>query len=136
MSDTHSLAEQYGPYDESHMIGCTVLRHRPDLLTAFESEVRLAFFLGGKAAAYKNPEFERRYRDRIAIARSPEVEEVVAHGFKLLEQQVGERVAREGLLHSELNRCPACSKIAITPSAQWCIWCKHDWHPKTQGTEE
>jgi hypothetical protein len=134
--ETPSLAEQYGPYDEALMVGHTVLYHRPELLTPFENDVRVTFFFRAKASAYKNPEFERRVRVRMGIAESPAVEEVVAEGFNSFKQQVGERVIREGLLECQLNRCPACSKIAITPLAQWCIWCKHDWHPKSVGTKE
>ncbi|PHR96309.1 MAG: hypothetical protein COA78_28935 [Blastopirellula sp.] len=27
-----------------------------------------------------------------------------------------------------INRCPACDEIVLTPKAQQCLWCGHDWH--------
>jgi len=27
-------------------------------------------------------------------------------------------------------RCPQCSRILASPTAQQCLWCGHDWHPK------
>lgn len=27
-----------------------------------------------------------------------------------------------------INRCPACNRVARTPVARQCMWCKHDWH--------
>lgn len=40
----------------------------------------------------------------------------------------GERLLREHYDSILINRCPRCSRIAETPLARQCAWCRHDWH--------
>jgi hypothetical protein len=45
----------------------------------------------------------------------------------------GERLLREHYDSIFINRCPRCSRIAKTPLAQQCTWCRHDWHGPSAG---
>ena len=42
-----------------------------------------------------------------------------AHERILIAFQTGELI---------VNRCPRCGRVARTPRARQCQWCKHDWH--------
>lgn len=128
MADARPLDEQYGPYDEARMAGHTALQYGGALLTPLEQNIKLAFFFRGKALASGDAEMERLARQRHGVPDSAEIEEAVARGYAAFTLQVGQRLLADGQFNAQLNRCPVCSKIAISPMAQWCIWCRHSWH--------
>lgn len=49
-------------------------------------------------------------------------------GIEAFEQNTVLRVLSENPNHPLLNFCPECGKLARTPLAKQCRFCKHDWH--------
>ena len=128
MSDQRSLAEKFGPYDEVRMIGYTVMRYQRDLLCQKEYEIWLAFLAEAKATAYESPAVESRLRERWNNSDDSEMNAALERGQSVFVPEGIERLLRDRPNDLALNRCPACKKIVLTPTAKWCMWCKHDWH--------
>lgn len=128
MTNQPSLAERFGPYDDERMIRYTVMKYQRDLLTQKEYEIWLAFLAHGKAVAYENPEVEVRARQYWNNTDDAEVNAALELGYATFVNGVTTRLLRERPKELNLNRCPVCEKIVLTPMAKWCMWCKHDWH--------
>ena len=66
-------------------------------------------------------------QERLLGFTDPKVNEIVALGEETAIAIISGRVIKE---HGEsiLNFCPKCDKLARTPKAKQCRYCKHDWH--------
>ncbi|MEY4754221.1 MAG: hypothetical protein RJA44_1896 [Pseudomonadota bacterium] len=127
MTDDYSV-DPYGPYDELGMIGNTVMRYQSELLNSLERQIADAFFIRAKTRNSTIPEREQLMWEQCGIWQKPEVEQALERGYDAFLHSVVARLLREQSQDLHLNRCPACGRIVRTPTAQWCQWCKHDWH--------
>jgi hypothetical protein len=53
---------------------------------------------------------------------------MLSYGFEHFKKEVAIRIYKDNKAELELNLCPKCNKIARTPLAKQCRFCKHDWH--------
>lgn len=58
----------------------------------------------------------------------PEVYYLAKDGQEVLEQKIAKRILKEQSNHPLFNYCPKCSKLARTPLAKQCRFCRHNWH--------
>ena len=60
----------------------------------------------------------------------PEALSLMHEGIEQFARRVRDRILREHRDRVVLNTCPKCGGLAMTPRAQQCRWCFHDWHPR------
>ena len=63
--------------------------------------------------------------------QSPAEEEALRRAndrFSFFIERTGERILAECRNRVFLNRCPRCGRVARTPTAKQCRYCRHDWH--------
>ncbi len=129
MSDLPSAAERFGPYDERDMIRYTIFKYQSDLLTNIESHAQGLYMLRFKAQNSPFAELrEKRFREVRGVPDDPRIDEALALGWEEFQKRVTHRILAECPEKLDLNRCPVCRKIVLTPQARWCMWCHHDWH--------
>lgn len=62
------------------------------------------------------------------ISDDPSVLELIADGYKAFKSRTARRIWAVHRYELVLNLCPVCGKIARTPLAKQCRFCRHDWH--------
>jgi len=86
--------------------------------------------------------FEVAYKVRHGYAPEPleglrssdaEVLSLMRDGVEQFSRKVRDRILREHRERVLLNTCPKCGGLAMTPKAQQCRWCFHDWHQREAG---
>jgi hypothetical protein len=65
------------------------------------------------------------------LSDDPEVLQLARHGYEAFAVRTGERILYDHREQIVLNRCPQCAKLARTPKARQCRFCRHDWHGET-----
>lgn len=55
---------------------------------------------------------------------------LLANGYDAFLTRTAERILLETPEKVFINKCPECGKLARTPYARQCRYCKHDWHDK------
>jgi hypothetical protein len=88
--------------------------------------------LAGKSVLYDTSNISETMR-KMMIQRgwfSDEVyiKEMLKDGYENFKTRVAKRIFFEHKNELELNLCPECLKIARTPLAKQCRFCRHDWH--------
>jgi hypothetical protein len=58
----------------------------------------------------------------------PDALSLMNDGPELFMQRIRDRILRDHLDKVVFNYCPKCGGLAMTPRAQQCHWCFHDWH--------
>jgi hypothetical protein len=53
---------------------------------------------------------------------------LLKNGFQQFAINTATRVYGQHADELNLNLCPECGKVARTPKAKQCRFCKHDWH--------
>jgi hypothetical protein len=65
---------------------------------------------------------------RELLSDDPSVLLLARDGYDAFVLRTGQRILDEHRDHIVLNRCPRCGRVARTPKAQQCRFCRHDWH--------
>jgi hypothetical protein len=74
------------------------------------------------------------YYKRGLLSRDPEVLGLLDKGYDAFELQAAERILEQHPEAVFFNTCPKCDKLARTPQAKQCRFCKHEWHDAIVGT--
>jgi hypothetical protein len=116
-------------YHEDEELDRFIIRNFSKLMTDFERRVWSLAIKREKAL------YPGCAADRLARWLQQETEEVIRAslaGSRAVQQQIRERILRD---HEKgevpINRCPVCERIVRTPMARQCLWCGHDWHPRS-----
>ncbi|WP_298115115.1 hypothetical protein [Flavobacterium sp.] len=59
---------------------------------------------------------------------NPEALKLLENGYSEFIKTTATRIFNEHENELELNFCPGCGKIARTPKAKQCRFCRNDWH--------
>jgi hypothetical protein len=78
-----------------------------------------------------NPKMRQALVDRGWITERKDIQEFLKDGYEEFELNVANRVMTETAEKVFLNNCPKCKKLARTPFAKQCRYCKYNWHDKT-----
>lgn len=62
------------------------------------------------------------------VYANKEIMDLVNGGFDAFKIKVTNRIFEQHRSQLDLNLCPKCNKIARTPWAKQCRFCRHDWH--------
>jgi len=81
-----------------------------------------------------NAAMKRFLEQRNRYTEDPDILKLLNNGLKRLKEQVAQNVWAENGGDTLLNLCPVCNKIARTPKAKQCRYCKHDWHQQIAGS--
>jgi len=65
---------------------------------------------------------------RKLLSHDPEVLLLVHDGYDAFVLRTGQRILDDNRHRIFLNYCPECHKLARTPRAKQCRFCRHDWH--------
>ena len=106
-------------YDEAEVLNRYLEKSVKFLMTDFE---RRSYYLAIKREIAKGLSADRL--PRWLAEETEEVRQASLAGPKVIWQAIVDRIARE----HRINRCPMCNRIARTPLAKQCHWCRHDWH--------
>jgi hypothetical protein len=106
-----------------------VINYFGSLMTRAESLAYRTYLAREKAKAHSSPDLfdDMMTSDPVALSLMSDDIETFMH-------RVRDRILRDHPDHVVLNRCPKCGGLAMTPKAQQCRWCHHDWHRRAQGS--
>ena len=62
--------------------------------------------------------------------------DLASGGFQAFVLRTGERMMRDHQEKIALNCCPQCGRLARTPTARQCRFCRHDWHNEIANLKE
>ena len=125
-------------YDDANELEKYIRRNFQQFMTPFEQRAKRLGFLreSGRAQLNVNPQSKSTWKpssmERYESEADDEVRRAIGdmlESFMSFQHQVSARI-RRAFWHGYLtpNRCPACSRIVISPLARQCLWCGHDWH--------
>jgi hypothetical protein len=117
-------------YDEVVVLWEYLYTHYKDRLTETEQKAGRVIIFDGNCplqSAGGNPEREAEIRFEWG-STDPSVFGALAAGKRPFMEQAAARVLERNGSRIVVNRCPVCGKIARTPHAKQCRWCRHDWH--------
>lgn len=77
------------------------------------------------ASQLRSPDEERL---RTLTAADRESLLLAQYPLSAFMERTGERILAECRDRVFLNRCPRCGRVARTPTAKQCRYCRHDWH--------
>lgn len=113
-----------GDYNEPEILKEYVRHNCGHLMTEFER-------VAEKAVASRNADLIASVRALLKESytrEDPAVVKALDYGHEQFMQAVVNRIAGSDRAQQEICRCPKCDKIAATPKAHQCLWCKADWH--------
>jgi hypothetical protein len=114
-------------YDEQKVLTAYVWRYYRRLFTDFERKVAHNILV--EAKTQHDPAEDADYlRAQLGWEDDPHVAAALKKGVSAFQLRVCERILAEHAAQVHINRCPACRRVARTPSAKQCRWCRHDWH--------
>jgi hypothetical protein len=73
---------------------------------------------------------------RAMLSNEPQVLGLASDGFQAFLVRTAERIIRDHLDKIALNCCPQCGRLARTPTARQCRFCRHDWHNETATSKQ
>lgn len=115
-------------YDDDSELTRYIWRNCRHLLTDLERLTDRALIAEFKAEHTSSESFARTLRSRWAANDNAEVAAALADGTDAFRNRVRDRVLNEVADSLSINRCPECHRVILTPLAQQCLWCGHDWH--------
>lgn len=65
---------------------------------------------------------------REMLSNEETVLRLASDGYQAFIMRTAERIFNEHRSQIELNNCPQCGRLALTPKARQCRYCRHDWH--------
>lgn len=111
-----------------------VFTHCNELLTLDEQGAYTKFYTEreiSEKSVGENKQIWTNYFLRVGRLK-PEYPEntfnLLKDGIEVFEQKTALRILNEYHNHPLLNFCPQCGKLARTPLAKQCRFCRHDWH--------
>ena len=110
-----------------------VVHFHPDLLTDAERKAQRHLFATMKATKGRSDAIAQReaQNDEIhsrMLSSEQKVLSLVKDGYQQFQLTTAARILRDSADKVFFNCCPACGKLARTPSARQCRYCGHDWH--------
>jgi hypothetical protein len=72
---------------------------------------------------------------RAMLSNEPQVLDLASDGFQAFLVRTAERIIGDHLDKIALNCCPKCGRLARTPTARQCRFCRHDWHNETANSK-
>ena len=113
-----------GDYNEPEIIRQYVRHNCAHLMTPFETMAVGALTSRNKhLIASLKPMLGDRYKhEDSAVVKS------LDYGHEQFMEAVVDRILRDRRDAIDLCRCPQCNRVAATPKAHQCLWCKADWH--------
>jgi hypothetical protein len=120
-------------YDEDAILFRYVWGHCRHLMTDLEQRADRAAMARAKLKSAEerglvSPSEVHEFLGRMASQEDPAVDAELADGLQAFRQRVVVRLLSDLQCQMMINRCPRCRRIARTPTARQCPWCKHDWH--------
>jgi len=98
-------------------------------MTELEKKVNVHHTAQVKLLKYKDRNLKAGELYNRMHTTDPKVLELLKDGYdEFNKKRVVERIYKEHFDELDLNRCPKCNRIARTPKAKQCRYCKHDWH--------
>jgi hypothetical protein len=70
-------------------------------------------------------------RVRELLSEDPQVLELARYGYDSFVLRTAERILTYHADKIAFNHCPQCGRLARTPKARQCRYCRHDWHSKS-----
>jgi len=115
-----------------------IIRFHSDLMTETERKARLhllATMKASKGCSDVEAQLEARKREVYsrALSSEPRVVSLARRGFQQFQLTTAARVLKDSADKVFFNICPACGKLARTPSAKQCRHCGLDWHGEVTG---
>ena len=113
-------------YDDRAALEDYFYRHAKHFMTDFEKRCIRLGIAREYAVRIDGPSVPRGIWERES---DPDVEKALNVGLWEYQVEIRKRLLSmydQGELKA--NRCPLCKRVARTPLAKQCRWCKHDWH--------
>ena len=70
---------------------------------------------------------------RELLSNDPSVIGLARDGMQAFVERTATRILAEHADEIFLNNCPRCGRLANTPRARQCRFCRHDWHEHVEG---
>jgi hypothetical protein len=116
----------------NHQVAYYVVRFHADLMTEAERKAHRHLFATMKATGRDNETAQREAQNHKLHSRmlstEPHVLSLAKDGYQQFQLTTAARILRDSAERVFFNCCPACGKLARTPSAKQCRYCGHDWH--------
>jgi hypothetical protein len=116
-------------YDDDMALRAYVFKHYHNLMTPLE---RRTIEYGTPIVQVTDNWKVRRLYDFLEERDGQVSDEDVIAAFTIpyakRKEMVIDRLISTCLDSVFINRCPKCNRIARTPAALQCMWCRHDWH--------
>lgn len=120
-------------YDDNIALRAYIAKHCRHFMTPLERRVTEYSF--PLTSTLPNTETYEKFRkvyhyveDRDGHVDDSDVEAAFEIPLETREKNAIDRLVLECLDQLPINRCPECSRIVRTPTAQQCLWCGYDWH--------
>ena len=104
-----------------------IINHYSVLLTLKEKAAQKHYLVTLKTANAKTPEYQDMLM-RTWGAKDPEVLALLGNGYDEFKRRSADKVLKEHKDKVFINTCPKCGRLARTPLAKQCRYCRHDWH--------
>ena len=117
-------------YDEVVVLWDYLFTHYKDRLTETEQKAGRMIIFDGRCpfqSAGGDPARDAEIRFEFG-STDPSVLGALAEGTRHFMKVAAARVLERNGAAIIVNRCPLCGRIARTPQARQCRWCRHDWH--------
>jgi hypothetical protein len=62
------------------------------------------------------------------LSADKEVNDLLENGFEYFREKAVEKILRHHSSEIFFNNCPKCGKLARTPFAKQCRFCRYNWH--------
>ncbi len=110
-----------------------VIHFHSSLMTDVESKARahlVATMKATKGRSDEQAQHQARSHPGFSkwIASDELVLQLAKDGYQNFQLQTAARILRDSGDKVFFNLCPACGKLARTPTAKQCRHCHHDWH--------
>ena|SRR5215510_11564877 len=109
-----------------------VLRYYSHFMTRQESEAyrhltATAKAMHGRTDVTAQKEARGKSAGRF-LSADPDVLKLACKGASHFAVRTAQRILDEHRTEVEFNCCPKCARVARTPKARQCRYCKFDWH--------
>ncbi|MDM1046030.1 hypothetical protein HX004_14465 [Myroides sp. 1354] len=81
-----------------------------------------------KLECNENPKAMEMYKSKGWITDDQEILALLKKGYETFEIETAKKIVTRYPTQIFFNTCPKCSKLARTPHAKQCRFCKYTWH--------
>lgn len=117
---------------EEEAIDYYVWKFYPQHFTEFEGKVWKAGVIGIKTSTLSR-ETAAKYQELAGHMGDREVIEALRGGWPKFRSAARKRVMQLPEANVQLHCCPKCGHVLMSPLAQQCLDCGHDWHPRADA---